>query len=432
MTMRGKAFAFLPFSEKQRQLLYWYTEASPYQSCDILIADGAIRSGKTIACICSFLRWSMLLYRGENFILAGKSIGALKKNVVGPMQQILTAWGVPYRYLRSGVAYLEIAGNVYYLYGANDESAQDSLQGLTAAGAYADEVALFPQNFVEQMIGRCSVDGAKIYMNCNPESPSHYVKTELIDKAREKNICHLHFAMEDNLSLSLKTLQKYRRMFTGVFYKRFILGEWAATDGLVYQQFADEKERFLLDAPPADIQYAVIGVDFGGSKSAHSFTLTGFTSGFQHVVVLDEYYHNNKKAGRLSPAQVEDAFVDFVRRAKSRYRVYEAYCDSAEQTLIEGLIIAAVRARLGVEVRNAIKGMIHNRIAFYNSLMAQNRFRILRHCKAHIKAFEEAVYDDSNPIKDIRLDNGTTDIDSLDSTEYSTESVQSEILYVRE
>lgn len=427
---KTKEFEFLPFSRKQQQLLNWYREGSPHKEKNIIIADGAIRSGKTIACICSFLMWSLEKYHGENFILAGKTIGALKKNVIRPMQQILEAWGIPYHYVRSGENYIEIGDNTYYLYDANNESSQDRLQGLTAAGAYADEVALFPQNFIEQMLGRCSVEGAKIYMNCNPESPAHYVKVELIDKAQEKEIYHLHFAMTDNLSLSPKTRERYEHMFTGVFYKRFILGQWTATDGLVYQQFADEKENYLLDAPPTDISYAVIGVDFGGSKSAHSFTLTGFTTGFKQVVVLDEYYHNNIKQGRLSPAQVEKAFIDFARRAKMKYRVYEAYCDSAEQTLIEGLTVATIRSKLGVEIKNAAKRPINDRIAFYNSLMAQNRFKVMKSCKAHIKALEEAVYDDSKPVKDERLDDGTTNIDSLDSMEYSTESLQDDIMYL--
>lgn len=241
-----------------------------------MIADGSIRSGKTIACICSFRIWSMERFSGQNFILAGKTIGSLKKNVIGPMQQILTAWGIPYHYVRSGENYIEIRKNTYYLYDAHNESSQDKLQGLTAAGALADEVALFPRNFVEQMIGRCSVEGAKVFMNCNPENPAHFVKAELIDKAAEKQIYHLYFTMDDNLALSPATKARFRRMFSGVFFKRFILGHWAA----------------------------------------------------------------------------------------------------------------------------------------------------------HIKALEEAVYDPKQMARDVRLDDGTTDIDSLDSMEYSTESVQDEILYL--
>lgn len=427
---QNSAFRFKPFSHKQRRLMYWYMDGSPHKDCDMVIADGAIRSGKTIAMICGFFLWSLDTFRGENFILAGKTIGALKKNVIGPALQILSGWGLSYSYISSGDgARLEVGENVYYLYDAHNERSQDRLQGLTAAGALADEVALFPRSFVEQMIGRCSVEGSRLWLNCNPESPAHFVKTELIDKADEKNIYRLHFLMEDNLTLSPKTRAKYERMFSGVFYRRFIRGEWALTDGLVYPQFADAPETFLIDELPA-IQYAVIGVDFGGTGSAHSFTLTGITPGMRQVVALDEYYHNNKTGGVLSPKQVEDAFVDFVRRAQSRWRVREAYCDSAEQTLIQGLTIAAARAGLGIEIRNARKGPINDRIMFYNSLMAQGRFLVHRRCKALSKALCEAVYDSKHSTEDIRLDDGTTNIDSLDSLEYSTESVQADILYL--
>jgi len=410
--------------------MYWWEEGSPYRDLDMVIADGAIRSGKTVAMICGFFLWSLSTFEGETFILAGKTIGALKKNVISPALQILQGWGRTYTYVSSGdEARLEVGDNVYYLYDAHNERSQDRLQGLTAAGALADEVALFPQNFIEQMIGRCSVDGAKLWFNCNPESPAHYVKTELIDRAAEKRIYHLHFLMDDNLSLSPKTRERYLRMFSGVFYRRFILGEWALTDGLVYPQFANGPESYIIDAPPP-IQYAVIGVDFGGSGSAHAFTLTGFTPGMGRVVVLDEYYHSNKKDGVLSPRQVEEAFVDFTRRAKQRYRVYEARCDSAEQTMIQGLTIAAAKAGLAIDVCNAVKGPIHDRIAFYNSLIAQGRFQICARCIHTIQAMKEAVYDAKKPLEDIRLDDGSTNIDSLDSMEYATEPVQSDILYL--
>lgn len=425
-----KGFAFRPFSPKQKQLMYWWAEGSPRRDRDMVIADGSIRSGKTVAMLCGFFLWSLSTFEGETFILAGKTIGALKKNVISPALQILCGWGLPYTYISSGdEARLEVGGNVYYLYDAHNERSQDRLQGLTAAGALADEAALFPRNFIEQMIGRCSAEGAKVWLNCNPESPAHYVKTELIDKAEEKHIYHLHFLMDDNLSLSPRTKDRYRRMFSGVFYRRFILGEWALTDGLIYTQFADNPASYITDAPPL-VQYAVIGVDFGGTGSAHSFTLIGFTPGMETVVVLDEYYHNNKRDGVLSPKQLEDAFVDFVQLAKARYRVYEARCDSAEQTLIHGLKIVAARNGLGIDVKNAVKGPINDRIAFYNSLMAQGRFLVCRRCINTIKALKEAVYDPKKPLEDIRLDDGSTNIDSLDSMEYATEPVQNDILYL--
>lgn len=429
---RPARFDFKPFSKQQRRLIHWWRPAVRVSGNDFVIADGAIRSGKTIAMIIGFLTWSQEMFSGQSFILAGKTMGALKKNVVRPMLQILEAWGWPYEYIRSGTdARLEIGSNTYYLYGANTEASQDALQGLTAAGAYADEAALFPQNFIDQMIGRCSVPGAKIWMNCNPGSPHNYVKEEFLDKAAEKHVYHLHFMMDDNWTLSPAVKERYKRTWPvgSVFYKRFILGLWVAADGLIYQQFADHVQDYLITEDwlqDHKIIYATIGVDFGGSKSAHSFTLTGFTQGFRQVVVLDEYYCKK----RLNPKQLQEAFVDFVRRAQARWKVPEAYCDSAEQTLISGLEMACIQAGVRIDIKNAIKGPINDRIAFYNSLIAQHRWKVMRHCTNIISAFEQAVYDDKKPNQDVRLDDGLMNVDSLDSTEYSTESVQDDIIYI--
>lgn len=429
MKMQSKKFEFKPFSLKQRRLLHWWRKGSPYHDCEIVIADGSIRSGKTISCICSFLMFSQQSFpEGETFILAGKTMGALKKNVVRPMLQILEAWGWPYQYNRSG-NYIEIGHSTYYCYGANNEAAQDTLQGLTAAGAYADEAALFPKSFIEQMIGRCSVEGAKVFLNCNPEGPKHYVKAELLDNAKEKNIYHLHFTMDDNLTLSPKRKAFYNNMYSGVFYKRFILGLWVASDGLVYQQFADNPEQFIIDDDwlrEHPIIYGNIGVDFGGNTSAHSFKFTGFTKGYREVVTVAEYYRHE----RITPEQLNRDFIDFCRRMGAKYQCYEAYCDSAEQTLIAGLEVAAVSAGIGIEIKNAIKGPINDRIAFYNSLMAQGRYKVHCSCVHLIDAYKNAVYDEEQMTKDVRLDDGQMDIDSLDSQEYSTENIQDDILYM--
>lgn len=401
---------------------------------DYVIADGSIRSGKTIACIIGFLTWSQEMHSGESFILAGKTMGALKKNVVNPMLRILEAWGWPYTYVRSGSEpHIEVGSNTYYLFGANTEASQDSLQGLTAAGAYADEAALFPKSFIDQMIARCSVDGWKIWMNCNPAGPHHFIPEEYLkpDEAKKKKVYHLHFTMDDNLSISAKRKAAYKNAWShgSVFYKRFILGLWVAADGLIYQQFADNVKDYIVTSKcllDNQIMYAVIGVDFGGTKSAHSFTLTGFTKGFKQVVVLDEYYRKK----RINPKQLQDDFIDFVRRSQEKYKVYEAYCDSAEQTLIAGLESACIQAHVAIDIKNAIKGPINDRIAFYNSLIAQGRWKVMKHCTHIIEAFEQAVYDDRKPNQDIRLDDGLMNVDSLDSTEYSTESIQDDILYI--
>jgi PBSX family phage terminase large subunit len=237
--------------------------------------------------------------------------------------------------------------------------------------------------------------------------------------------------MNDNLSLDEVIKARYRAMYTGVFFKRYILGLWVAAEGVIYDLFANDKSKFIVEEenlPP--IRYATIGVDFGGTGSAHSFTLTGFTYNWD-VVVLDEYYHNNKEKGRLSPEELTNAFVDFVKRAQLKYKVYEAYCDSAEQTLIEGFSVAVLKNRLPIEVRNALKGSINDRIAFYNTLMAQGRFKVCSRCTALISALENAVFSGKDPTQDERLDDGTVNVDSLDSLEYSTESIMNDIIYTK-
>lgn len=433
---KNKPFEFKPFSPKQLKLLNWWREGSPVCDCDIMIADGSIRSGKTIACICSFLQWSQETYSGEAFIIAGKTIGALKKNVIKPMLQILTAWGWEYEYNRSE-NYIEIGGNTYYMYDASNEASQDKLQGLTAAGAYADEVGLFPRSFIDQMLGRCSVDGAKVFMNCNPESPHHYIKVEFIDKAKLRNVYHLHFTMDDNLSLSQKVKDKFKRMFSGVFFKRFILGLWVASDGLVYQQFADNKDQYVVPDDYLEeldengnlkrrIVYASIGVDFGGNKSAHSFTLIGLTEGYKELVVIDEWYLKK----RITPKQLEEAFLDFVRKSQRSFPVYQALCDSAETTLIQGLEAAVIRSGVPIEVARARKGAINNRIAFFNSMIAQGRYKQLARCKNLEAAMETAIYDERHKAKDVRLDDGLMNIDSLDSLEYAAEPIMDDVLYL--
>ncbi len=419
---------FKPFSLKQQKILNWWRSGSPYAEYDMMIADGSIRSGKTIACICSFLLWSQQSFSGEAFIVAGKTIGSLKRNVIKPMQQILSAWDWEYQYNRSE-NYLEIGENTYFMYDASNEASQDKLQGLTAAGAYADEVALFPRSFIDQMIGRCSVDGAKIFLNCNPEGPHHYVKEEFIDKSDEKKVFHLHFTMDDNLSLSEKVKERFKRMFTGVFYKRFILGLWVAAEGLVYQEFADNVQDYVVDDDWLEshpIKYGAIGVDFGGTKSAHAFCFTGFTEGYHEVVTIKEYY----KKKRISPALLENDFCEFVRQVQSKYKCYEAYMDSAEQTIIAGMEAAIIKANIPIEIKNARKYPINDRISFYNSMMSQGRYKIHKSCKHTIGALECAVYDEKQMTKDVRLDDGLMNIDSLDSMEYSTESIMNDIMYL--
>lgn len=445
-------FKFKPFSNKQLKVLTWWLPNSPVHDKDGIIADGAIRSGKTLSMSLSFVMWALETFTHQNFGMCGKTIGSFRRNVLFWLKLMLRSRGYKVKDHRADNLVIVSRGevtNYFYIFGGKDERSQDLIQGITLAGVFFDEVALMPESFVNQATGRCSVDGSKFWFNCNPDNPFHWFKINWIDKSTGflgkekvaeiikagkgkelKDILYLHFTMDDNLSLSEKIKERYRSMFIGVFFKRFIQGLWVAAEGIIYTLFVEDKELFIINELSEPIRIATIGVDFGGSKSAHSFTLSGFTPGYKKVIILDEYYHNNVKDGRLSPEQLNKAFVDFVKRAKAKYNVYEIYCDSAEQTLIEGFTVAVINAGLGVQIKNAIKGPVNDRISFYNSIMAQGRFFIMRHCKNTIQALSEAVYDSKKLTEDVRLDDGTTNIDSLDSMEYTTEPMQSQIMYL--
>lgn len=284
-----KPFRFRPFSEKQRRLILAVAPGGELERYDVLLADGAIRSGKTIACVTAFLLFTGR-FQSENFILAGKTIHSLERNVVNPMQRILSAMEIPFSLHRSEQK-LVVGSNALYFFGAYDEKSQDRLQGLTAAGALADEAALFPRSFVEQMIGRCSISGAKIFLNCNPSSACHYLKTEYIDRAEEKRILRMQFTLDDNPSLSPKIRERYERMYTGVFYRRFIRGEWVQAEGLVYDMFGKQNQAYPPE-PPAEW---ALSCDYG-TQNATVFLLWGRVGNCWYAV--EEYYYSGRDALR--------------------------------------------------------------------------------------------------------------------------------------
>lgn len=385
---KGADFVFQPFSRKQKKVLTWWKPQSPYRDYETIICDGAIRSGKTISMITSFILWSLETFEGESFILSGKSMGALKRNVLNPMFRILNTMGIPYRYIRSTEdPRVEIGSNVYYLFGANNESSQDVLQGLTAAGAYADEAALFPRSFVEQMIGRCSIDGAKVWMNCNPQGPFHYIKEEMIDKAEEKKILRLHFTMDDNLTLSEKRKEFYRRMYSGVFYQRNILGLWVMAEGVIYNVF--DPKTMVVDILPEMRRYWV-GVDYGTSN-ATTFILCGLGMD-DRLYVIDEYYHSGSQSGlQKSPAQYSREFRHWLAKQVDRHgnpiRPEWIFVDPSAEGFIVQLWADGVKRIAKAD--NAVKSGIE----LVSSIIDNDLFRVHSRCRNVLKEIASYVWD---------------------------------------
>ena len=232
----GQMFHFSPFSKKQKQVLTWWCKESPVHSKDGIIADGAIRSGKTISMSLSFVMWAMNSFSGNNFAMCGKTIGSFRRNVLFWLKLMLRSRGYSVTDHRAdNLLTIRKDGkeNYFYIFGGKDERSQDLIQGITLAGVFFDEVALMPESFVNQATGRCSVKGSKFWFNCNPDGPYHWFKVNWIDKCAEKNILYLHFTMDDNLSLDEEIKARYRSMYVGVFFKRYIMGLWAAAEGII-------------------------------------------------------------------------------------------------------------------------------------------------------------------------------------------------------
>lgn len=298
---KDQTFHFSPFSRKQKQVLTWWCKDSPVHDKDGIIADGAIRSGKTVSMSLSFVMWAMSTFNGQNFAMCGKTIGSFRRNVLFWLKLMLKSRGYSVTDRRADNLILIRKGdaeNYFYIFGGKDERSQDLIQGITLAGVFFDEVALMPESFVNQATGRCSVEGSKFWFNCNPDGPYHWFKLNWIDKRKEKQLLYLHFTMDDNLSLSEKIKTRYRNMYTGVFYKRYILGLWAMAEGIIYDMFSEAQhvkdpslfEKLLLDSN------RYVSCDYGTQNATVFLLWEKGTDGVWYCT--KEYYYSGREEGK--------------------------------------------------------------------------------------------------------------------------------------
>lgn len=293
---KKQGFEFKPFSRKQKQVLTWWCPSSPVKDKDGIIADGAIRSGKTLCMSLSYVLWAMESFNQQNFGMAGKTIGSFRRNVLFWLKLMLKSRGYQVVDHRSDNLIVVSKGdtqNFFYIFGGKDERSQDLIQGITLAGMFFDEVALMPESFVNQATGRCSVTGSKFWFNCNPDNPRHWFKVNWIDKCEEKHIIYLHFTMDDNLSLSEQIKKRYRSMYVGVFFKRYILGLWCVAEGLVYSMF-DEEKHVTDERMSGALEY-IVSIDYG-TVNPFSAGLWAFDGKYSQREA--ELYYNSREVGK--------------------------------------------------------------------------------------------------------------------------------------
>ncbi len=252
-----------PFSDKQAKVLTWWKHPKISEKYDAVIADGSIRSGKTMSMSLSFVIWAMSEFNEYSFAFCGKTVGSCRRNVIKPLVSMIQGRYKITDKRSENLLVIEKGGrkNYFYLFGGKDESSQDLIQGITLAGVMLDEVALMPRSFVEQALGRCSVKGSRYWFNCNPDNPYHWFYREWIQKAEQKNALYLHFTMDDNLTLSKKVKERYYALYSGNFYERYILGRWVAADGVVYPMF--DKKTCVVPTTDRYYKQYYVSVDYG-------------------------------------------------------------------------------------------------------------------------------------------------------------------------
>lgn len=358
----------------------------------INIADGAVRSGKTFI---FNVRWLEYIYNGPPGVLmmVGKTIRSLERNVLMATMGLFEILGEGnYKYNRS-TGELTIGNRKIICIGAADEKSEGKIRGLTLAGALCDEVTLFPKNFVEQLLARCSVAGSQLFWNCNPDSPAHYIKTDYIDKEELKDLVRtFHFLMEDNPALPPEYIEGLKRSTTGVFYKRNILGLWAQAEGVIYDMF--DIDKHVVKNPNVAFEKYYVTADYG-TQNPCAFLLFG-VSGDTHYLIKEYYWDGRKQKKQKTDEEYADDFESFTKGFKLSGIAVDPSAAS---------FIAALRKRkyFITQAKNSVLDGIRNT----GTQIALNKFYVYESCVNTIKEFQAYSWDikaskqgEDKPIKD--------------------------------
>lgn len=382
--MKKAMFKWNPsMSDRQYTVLTWWS-SDKYRDYDGIVADGSIRSGKTVSMGFSFVLWAMDNFHSMDFALCGKTIGSLRRNVtINLKKQINQRKGWYAEEKRADnliVVHHKGQTNNFYMFGGKDERSQDIIQGMTLAGVFFDEVALMPESFVNQATGRCSVDGSKFWFNCNPSSPMHWFKQEWINKISDKNLLYIHFTMEDNYSLSEKIRKRYESMYSGVFYSRYILGLWVAAEGLIYDMF-DSNRHVLKDIPDTEGLYYVSS-DFG-MQNATVFQLWRKERNRNRWVMLSEYrYSGRENRKNKTVSSLVDDMMDWLGGIVPEKIIVDPSATA---------LIAELRER-NYEVKKA-RNEVLDGISDVATTLQKDLIAITKSCSGCLEEFETYAWD---------------------------------------
>ncbi len=399
------------FTKKQSELIRQFKRGELKR---INILQGSVSAGKTWISLIVWALWVATRPEKYLYMMCAKSLQTLKRNCLIPLQELV---GEDNFSFSTTAKEGELFGRKILLEGANDARSETKIRGITLGGAYCDELSLFPKDFFIMLTSRLRVDGAKLIATTNPDVPTHWLKVDFLDNtALCDTLLNVFFHIDDNTALPAEYVDSLKKEYTGVYYDRFIRGDWVVANGSIYKIFSDCPSAFYASELP-EFEYIDIGLDFGGNGSQHALVCSGITRDMRLFALRSERI----PAANMTPQALYKRAEKFCEYIIGRYgRISALFADSAEQTLIAGLRQAL--KPLGINVRNSRKREINDRIRATTMLMAGGRFFLVaRECGSLSDALRGAVWNDKIADREERLDDGTSDIDTLDAFEYSFE-----------
>lgn len=384
----------------------------------ITLLYGSVRAGKTFIALLWFVMFVLTRSVSEEFLMIGKTLTTLKRNSLNLLQSLVGEKNFTYSMsAKEG----RLFGRTVWLEGADNEAAESKIKGMTLAGIYADELTEIPKAVTMQCFARISRPGARFIGTTNPDDPENYVNQEiilnpLINKHVEK------FTIDDNTFLDPAYVAEIKKEFTGVFYERFILGNFVRAEGVIFRQFADNPDKWILDKVPEDVKWMTFGIDFGVNKAKTIFICTGIREHGAGVVILEEF--RISESG-VRPDEIERRFCEFARFCIAKYpNIKPTYCWTDQpETLTLGIAAEVRRKGIPVVVVLANKRQINDRIYAKERMLNIGKWHVMRHCTMVIYSTSNQLWNEKKTEKgqDVRLDNDPKVNDVADAEEYSWE-----------
>lgn len=384
------------------------------------VKTGATRSGKTYMDYFVIPKRIRKCTGKGHIVIMGNTRQTAERNIIEPLRSI---WGEAFVGPLRQNGSIMLFGKKCYVFGACVKAYLVQLQGMSIEYAYGDEVSTWNEAVFNMLKSRLDRPNSCFDGTCNPDNPSHWFKKFLESGA---DIYQQAYTIDDNPFNDPTFVKELKKEYSGtVYYERFILGKWVAAEGIIYRKFADNPDSFVIDyckfrdlVNKNGVEEINAGIDFGGTKSGTSFVVTVILGGYEGIVVLC----SKRIIFELTPDTLGSEFVKFVRYVEDTYNVVvdKALCDSAEQILIRGVREAVFNAGHSMRVKNALKSSIKDRIRLTNALLGRGTLYLTPDNETLSNAFSKALWKD-DAIEDIRLDDGTTDIDTLDAFEYTIE-----------